>query len=212
MKKLMSLIFTLTFLSAAFAQDVEVQSISNIDPSTEFETYAFMDDMSPDMVAVTGTSGSQSAQSEESQNNGRSGWAVIFPIENSMIKEAIDYELDVAGLEKTSDNPDVLIQYHIFNKDYAEDDNYIKAFEDYEYSYPKKADLMSNIEDGTLVVSIVDNETNKSVWEGFAYTDYEESASLDDKQHALRQGVDAIVTQFLADNEDMLGIGDGVSR
>lgn len=142
------------------------------------------------------------------RNSGQNGWAKLNPMENSIIKEAIDYEFDVQGLTRTQDNPDMYVQYHIYNQDYAEDGNYIRASEDYEYTYPKKRDLVSNIEDGTVIMSIVDADEGVSVWEGFAYNSFDKNASLDEKQQGLRQAVDALVTQFLADNANLTGAGD----
>lgn len=249
MRKIMSLMFTMTILFAVSAQDVTVYSINEIDPNKEYESYAFLSDLDQqsmdqtrekemDKTRPNDKQETYSQQGEMDQRDvreeGRStedysrtqqgttdydqkstargssqnGWAKLNPMENSIIKEAIDYEFDVQGFTRTQDNPDMYVQYHIYNQDYAEDDNYIRAFRDYEYTYPKKQDLVSNIEDGTVVMSVIDADEGVSVWEGFAYNSFEKNASLDEKQQGLRQAVDALVTQFLADNEDMTGTGN----
>lgn len=149
----------------------------------------------------------QRMQGNQGMSGQVNGWATLNPMENTIIKEAITYEFDVQGLERTQSDPDMYVQYHIYDDAHSDDEAYINTNNGYDYTYTKKQDLMANIEDGTVVLSIVDAEEGKSVWEGFAYNAYEKDASLRDKQQGLRQAVDALVTQFLADNEDRTGAG-----
>lgn len=232
MKKIMSILFTITFLTTASAQDVTVESISNLDPNVEFESYAFMDGNQVWDQSVGENPGDGVLQDQElsttNQNTTMNGynysrdWATLNPIESAILKEAITYQFDVEGLEMKTDDPDVFVQYHIYTGEYSEDDSYTRPADDgagvagatgaNDNAYRQKQAMMDRIENGTVVLSVVDAEEGRSVWEGFAFNAYEEGATVREKQIGLRQAVDALVSQFLADNDEMTGMGTGVTR
>ena len=176
MDKLLSIFLISICIGSVSAQDISIERINTIDPNERYETYAFLQ--------------------EDYQTN----WIALFPMENIMIKEAIQHEFDTRNM-KWSDDPDVFFQYHIFDESYTNQDYVGNG--PYDYTYPKKEDLMDKIESGTVILSAVDSESGESIWEGFAYNLYKEEMTLGDKQVALRKAADELVARFVADKNGL---------
>ena len=126
--------------------------------------------------------------------DGEDLWITVNSIQGEIIKNAINYEMDVKGLEWDPENPDLLVNFHIFNKGY--DEEYYLGTAPYEYRYMDKQEIMDNIKDGTVVISLIDQESGKSVWEGYATIAVEESESLRQQQADIRQAVSAIFDRY----------------
>ncbi|MEQ8469914.1 MAG: DUF4136 domain-containing protein [Marinoscillum sp.] len=194
----------LSFTLFAQEQEVETYSLDNLDDPKDYDSYAFLSQQNnPDLPGVLVEESSVITSEHENLltvEYTTTGWENAFPEESDMIKESIGYELDLMDMDRDRQDPDVLIQYHIFNSDYIEDDQYINAVEDYKYVYTKKEDLLSKLDDGTVVMSVVDTDENKSVWEGFAYNAYDENDPLYEREKNIRQAVEALMEQFAIDH------------
>ena len=126
--------------------------------------------------------------------NGSDLWITVNGLEGEMIKDAIEYEMDVKNLEWTPQNPDLLVNFHVFDKKYGKE--YYMGDSPYEYRYMDKQEIMDNIKDGTLVVSLIDKDKGKSVWEGYATIAVDESETLREQQADIRQAVSAIFDRY----------------
>lgn len=206
MKKITALLIATALSFSIFAQEIETHSLDNLDDSQDYDSYAFLSNRGePDKSDKKGVTLEQTTVVTPENEKWAmveyrtTGWEDAYPEENKIIKDAISYELDVRDLDKDRSDPDILIQYHIYDSDYVNDDRYINAVDDYRFTYTKKQDLMSNLDDGTVVLSVIDTEEGASVWEGFAYNAYDENDSYDERQQGLRQAVDALMERFAAE-------------
>lgn len=126
--------------------------------------------------------------------DGENVWVTVNKIQGEIIKDAVEYEMDVLGLEWNPENPDLLVNFHIFDQQY--DENFYVGSSPYEYRYMDKQAIMEGIEDGTIVISLIDTETGKSIWEGYASIGVEENESLREQQADIRQATSAIMDRF----------------
>lgn len=173
-----TLLVSMLLTAGSMAQEVNVQSIDNTDPNRErIDTYSFIDD-------------------SKYINN----WITVNPLETSMIKNSLVYELDTRDLKMNREDPDILLNFHIYDEKYSNEDYVGDA--PYEYNYRKKQDIMSGIKDGTVVLSAIDPKSGESIWEGYANVDYDDSYSIRDKQIGIRKAADALIGRMVAETGD----------
>lgn len=202
MKKITALLIATAFTFSLFAQEIETYSIDDLDTPGDFDSYTFLsnqEDLENDISIEKTSVVTPETRDFFMVEYTTTGWEKEFPEESEMIKEAISYELDIRNMDKDPENPEMVIQYHIFDSDNLEDDRYITGSEDYRFQYTKKKEIISKLNDGTIVVSIIDPTENASVWEGFAYNAYDETDSYRDRQQNIRQAINALMEQFEAD-------------
>lgn len=90
---------------------------------------------------------------------------------DSRVRAAVERHLSAKGFRtSTSSPPDFLIDYHAF-VDYR-----VEVVEDDEYRYDTHGSLPSGArvveyEQGTLLIDVIDPETRKLVWRGWAQSD-----------------------------------------
>lgn len=126
--------------------------------------------------------------------DGEDVWITVNRIQGELIKDAVEYEMDVSGLRWNPEDPDLLVNFHIFDEAY--DKEFYTGTSPYEYRYMEKQSMMEDIEDGTIVISLVDQETGKSVWEGYATIGVEEKEPLRMQQADIRQAVSGIFERY----------------
>jgi len=169
------LLIFVTFTTQAQDEDlnIKIDAAENVDLS-EFDSYFWVTDYA----------------------NGEDLWITVNKIQGEMIKDAVEYEMDVKGLEWSPENPDLLVNFHIFDR--AFDKNFYTGNAPYEYRYMEKQSMVEDIEDGTIVITMIDKKTGKSVWEGYATVGVEEDESLRAQQADIRQAVSGIIDRFNA--------------
>lgn len=163
--------FTITTVQAQNDMNVHIDSEPNLDLS-DYDSYFWVTDFS----------------------NDEDLWITINSIQGEMIKEAVDFEMDVKGLEWNPKDADLLVNFHIFDKDY--DKKYYIGNTPYEYRYMDKQETMNDIKDGTVVISLIDKENGDAIWEGYATIPIEEDESLREQQADIRRAVAAIFDRY----------------
>jgi tRNA U54 and U55 pseudouridine synthase Pus10 len=131
-------------------------------------------------------------------------------IVDANLKSAVTKELAKYGLKEDKNNPDVLIDYNIMVEDNVKqqsDPVYTRSFTRYFYNpytrritpvfYPSQMIGYQNYEipykEGTLTLHIIDNDTNKLIWQGWT-SDEVNSNNITSKQVA--QSVKTIMKKF----------------
>lgn len=167
------ILFSISFSAQAQNDDlnVEIDAAADVDLS-EYVSYFWVTDFA----------------------NGEDIWITVNKIQGEMIKDALEYEMDVKGVKWSPENPDLLVNFHIFDE--AFDENFYTGSSPYEYRYMEKQAMMEDIEDGTIVVTLVDKETGKSVWEGYATIGVEENEPLRMQQTDIRQAISGIFDRY----------------
>lgn len=101
----------------------------------------------------------------------------------SKIRDAVKAELMGSGYELSSDDPDLIVNFRIFDKPTT-----LRGYEGYGTSYwgdeeyRQISDTTSyDVEAGTLLVSMADHETGQVVWQGFASGLLEDNSFIKDE-------------------------------
>lgn len=115
----------------------------------------------------------------------------------AMIRDAVKGELMGLGYELQSGNPDLIINFRVFDKPVT-----LKGYEGYGTSYwgderyREASDTTSyNVEAGTLLISMANRESGKVVWQGFASGLIENDAFVKD-EGKIREAVNLIFEEF----------------
>jgi hypothetical protein len=112
------------------------------------------------------------------------------------IKRAVDAELAAKGMKPSAENPDLLVIYHT-GLDRKVD------VQDWGYSYPRypyggwyggQVDVYE-YDEGTLIVDLIDAESDQLVWRGTATKVIDETASPEKREANLNE----VVTRLFAD-------------
>ena len=97
------------------------------------------------------------------------------PAENTMggslldkrIHDAVEYEMGVRNIS-AGDDPDILIKYFLGAEDKVQVTDWGYRYSDYYWGYGGRQIDVYQFTQGTLVVDIVDAETNTLIWRGTA--------------------------------------------
>jgi len=161
MKKIKSLfLFPAIFFLAACGITSEVQKDPNVDLNS-YKTYAWLEE--------DGTKSYKNFQ-------------------ESYLMQRVNEELEKKGWRKASDNPDVLIDYDIMIENELKSESapvYSRPIVRYLYNpatrrvttvwYPSQylgeRSYSVPYKSGTITVNVVDNDSNKLVWQGWAETE-----------------------------------------
>ena len=115
----------------------------------------------------------------------------------AMVRDAVKGELMGMGYELQSSNPDLIINFRVFDEPVT-----LKGYDGYGTSYwgderyREAEDTTSyNVDAGTLLISMADRENGKVVWQGFASGliennsfvagDYSERSGYESAQHLM---------------------------
>jgi hypothetical protein len=176
--KYLSILFTLIFTAGiATAQDTEV--IMKERPGADldtYESYAF---------------GNNFINIEDNE------WYSFGTLNSKMVQNAIVHEFDTYGYDLKSENPDVLVNYMIFDSEYNDKYGYYKD----PYTVDQEVgqeNILAQLEDGSLVVSMVNPDDGKSVWIGYAPDAIDPDDNLRQQQIDIRNAVADILETYMA--------------
>lgn len=87
---------------------------------------------------------------------------------NKAVKDAIETQMEANGFTRTSENPDMLVNFRVFEKPTE-----LRTFRDNERSYlgfgpSTTSSTMVPVKAGTILVDFIDAETGVNIWQGFA--------------------------------------------
>jgi|GEM_PF-3176149 len=207
MKKLTIILLTVSFSIPALAQTINVDKIDKIQGKTSYSSFEFLnsvdqstsnDRMKMEEATVASTNDGKDVEVKYEETL----WEKAFPEENEIIKQCVEYEFDIQGLSHNHNNPELLVQYHIYHPKYAKKKSYYTDPDKnkYMYFYLKAEDLISKMDDGTVIVSMIDTNKDETVWEGFAYNSFDRNASYEKRRQQIRQAIDGLMKQFAIDN------------
>jgi hypothetical protein len=176
MKRVNFLLSILLISSSSFAQTRQVFEKSVYDAELDqFETYAI-----GDMTNISGET---------------------FVTENqllsSMVENAIEYEMDTYNYNMEKENPDMLINYMVFDQKYSDEVGYMPGFR-LDEDFGMDDNILKDIKDGSMMVSMVRTKDGKAVWSGYVIDGIDPEASLREQQKDARQAISAAMEVFMA--------------
>ena len=128
--------------------------------------------------------------------------AVNSPLVQERIQRAVDIELLRLGFEKASSRePDFLITYHVI----ADDKYELSIYDDYSYygyfGHHGRPHYGSTIYadkylEGTLILDIIDAETKKLIWRGWATKALDDNPKPENVQMYVNKAVRKILKEF----------------
>ena len=176
MKRICSFLLILLVSSPIFAQTREVFDKSLPDAELDqLETYSLGDMMNlSDKTFVTSNQ-----------------------LLNNMVENAIAYEMDVYNYDLNQENPDMLVNYMIFDKAYNDKVGYMPGFR-LDEDFGMDDNILKDIKDGSLMISVVRTEDGKAVWTGYVIDGIDPKGDLRKQQKDTRQAVSAAMESFMA--------------
>ena len=175
--KRVSFFLSILFISSSlFAQTRQVFDKSVFDAELDqFETYAIGDMMNlSDEAFVT--------ENQQLSN---------------MVESAIEYEMDTYNYNMEKENPDMLINYMVFDQKYNDEVGYMPGFR-IDEDFGMDNNILDDLKSGSMMVSVVRTKDGKSVWSGYVTDGVDTSASLKEQQKDARQVVSALMESFMA--------------
>ena len=94
------------------------------------------------------------------------------------------------------DEAELLVNFMIFDEAYDDKIGYMPGFRiDDEFGFDDN--ILNELGDGSLVISITDISEGKTVWSGFVPAAVESDASLREQQKDIRQSVNLAMERFI---------------
>lgn len=176
MKRISAVLSILLISSSVFAQTRQVYDKSLFEANLDqFETYSIGDMMN------------LSDKDYVSENQ----------LLGSMVTNAITYEMDVYNYDMDKENPDMLINYMVFDQAYNDKVGYMPGFR-IDEDFGMDNNILDDLKSGSMMVSVVRVEDGKAVWSGYVTDGIDTSASLKKQQKDARQVVSALMESFMA--------------
>lgn len=126
-------------------------------------------------------------------------------IAKAHIRNAVSHELGSRGYEKSADSPDMVVNFRLFDKPTT-----ISALGDMGENYwdgtpvPEPATPQSyQVEAGTLMVHLIDKESGKLLWQGFA-SGFMEGEGITHDKTKIQQAVKSLFDQFAQSSPDAI--------
>ncbi len=124
-------------------------------------------------------------------------WVTTNSLLNNMVKNSIVYEFDTYGLEMDSQNPDMVVNYIIYDKAYDEIIGFRPPYQ-IENENAQDENILNKMKDGSLMISVIDTESNKAVWEGFVLDGLNPDDDLRAQQQDIRQAISSAIASYMA--------------
>ena len=114
------------------------------------------------------------------------------PVLDGRIRSIVEERLTAIGLEKTSTNPDLMLQYHLALDDRVEQrtENYAGGGSFRQYTYPVEYTI------GTLGLDLMDTESTDLLWRASAEAEIDENADPDKQTRNITSAVDQMLEQY----------------
>ena len=191
MKRLSILFIFIFFATVAFGQQRQVFEKELPDANLDqYKSYALGDGM-------------QSMMNED--------YVTENELLNNMVENAIAYEFDVYNYDLKPEDADLLVNFMVFDQKYNDKMGYMPGYR-IDEDFGMDDNILKQIKDGSLVISMVSTKDGKAVWSGYVPDGIDTEASLREQQKDARQAVSAAMEMFMADVnfEDMpsTSVGD----
>lgn len=119
--------------------------------------------------------------------------------ERSKVQDAIEHELQAKGLKQDPNNPDLVVNFRILEKDAD-----LRAYNGYETTYYdfEKVRTENNVETihlkkGSLLISLADREKGQVVWQGYSSGTFNGESIKDNQQ--IKMAVEKIFDHYASD-------------
>lgn len=175
--KYFSILFSLIFTAAAVsAQDKEVVFMERADAALDsYESYAL---------------GSSFINIEDNQ------WYSFGTLNSKMVQNAIVHEFDTYGYDMKEEKADIVVNYLIFDNEYNEKHGYAKQAYIIDQEIGEE-NVLEQLEEGSLVLSVVDTESGKAVWTGYISDAVDPEGSLREQQVDIRKAVSNVLEVYM---------------
>ncbi len=176
--KYLSTFFTLLFsTTVVFAQDKDVIMKERSGANYEaYESYAF---------------GNNFIDIEDGR------WYSFGTLNSKMVQNAVVHEFDTYGYNLKTNNPDILVNYMIFDQEYNDNYGYYKDPYIVDQNVGEE-NILTELENGSLVVSMVDPDNGKSIWVGYVPEAVDPDDGLRQQQVDVRSAVDDVLESYMA--------------
>lgn len=143
---------------------------------------------------------------------------------NKRIRRTIEAEFLKRGIVKSDKDPDFVVLYHTYTEDKVQRSTahpypypyrfypygfYPFAFHPWGYPFYMAPPLMEEYTEGTLIIDIIDRDSDELVWRGAVSGNVDNVASL---RKQIEKGVKAIMKKYpISPDDPLLETGDDVT-
>ena len=124
-------------------------------------------------------------------------WVKYSSLLNNMVEQSIVYEMDTYGYEMDKENGELLVNVMVFDENYDDKIGYMPGYR-MDEDFGIDSNILDQVGDGTLVISMTDVSEGATVWTGFVTNAIDKEANLREQQRDVRQSVNAALEQFIA--------------
>ena len=121
-------------------------------------------------------------------------WVNLNTLKSALIRDAIEYQMDLLDYHKNVDNPDILVNYYIFSEGLDQE-----PFDDFDGDEGEFPNInLDAITDGTLIISFIDINTKETVWLGYAkdVVNEQNKDNLRQQQKSIRKAVARLMSTY----------------
>ncbi len=124
----------------------------------------------------------------------------------SRLRSAVDEQLHLKGFQRASERPDFLVAYHVaveqrlsvtyLNELYGYGPDWGYTRHRRLYGYPGRAATLSEYQQGTLILDVVQAEDGQLIWRGSASDELYPDLSAQARERRLAEAVQKILAPF----------------
>jgi hypothetical protein len=121
------------------------------------------------------------------------------PLVVARIRRAIETELMTQGFRRDAASPDFIVKYHAALEDHMSESAVDNAYESAQYErYDQNwtYQYATAWQQGTLLIDILDAQSNELVWRGSAQAEIDTSAPDDEKDKRVDEAVHKMLKEF----------------
>lgn len=200
MKKFAILTTAMALSVVASAQDVESFTTNN-DTHGKIRSFSFFinQNNSPDIMEIEETATIIPKNEDYALiNYQETQWVPASTMDQSVVQEALDYELDLRNIAFNPSDADIIVQYQVYDTNSEQSKNFLKALEKHQPDHSQKQ--VADLNDGAIVLYFMNAKTDDVIWEGYAYNVFKNEQTYQERQHDLRKAIDALMKKFDYDN------------
>ena len=116
---------------------------------------------------------------------------------DSRVRSAVNDELHGRGYTEATENPDFRVAYHVVLREKVAAAAFPTSYGYGLGRFPAETDVrVATYEEGTLLLDVVDGDTNELIWRGAASTRIDPDRTPQERTALIRQAVEEMLAKF----------------
>lgn len=112
------------------------------------------------------------------------------------IRRAVDEQMELKGLKQDTSSPDLIVVYHTGLEDKVNVTDWGYTYGSYYWGWGGRAIDVYQYQEGTLIVDLINAETQMLVWRGWATKTLEENPSPEKTEYNINNIIQRIFSEY----------------